>query len=184
VEEDETVASVEQSEKEPLTVAEIVKTSGYETLCRKDSGIGGANVLNQQTMPTTPTDDYSLPDCDLVFQNANWMPGDMTRSSAPNSLKVTLVSKENLPSSGWMAQIDASDEIKQKREEVNKTRLSSAFKTTFLRIPSQYERYGLSNSFLSKSKAQHFFFKFPRCVKAFHDERRYSICNVHMHNQT
>lgn len=157
MEEDETVASVEQSEKEPLTAAEIVKTSGYETLCRKDSGIGGANVLNEQTMPATPTDDYSSPDCDLVFQNANWMPADMTRSSAPNSPKVTLVSKKNLPSSGWMAQIDASDEIKQKREEANKTRLSSAFKTTFLRIPSQYERYGLSNSFLSKSKAQHFF---------------------------
>ena len=142
---DQPVDNVEMSEKEPLT-DESERNGGYETLRRKDSGIGGANVLNQQTMPTTPTDDYSSP-CDLGFRNANWMPGDMTQSPAMGSPKVTVGSKENLPSPDWMAQVDASDEIKQKRDEAHKTRLSSAFKTTFLHIPTQYERYGLSVSF-------------------------------------
>jgi hypothetical protein len=135
---DETVANVDSSEKEPLTAE---SESGYETLCRKDSGIGGANVLDQQTMPTTPTDDdYCSPDCDLGFPKVNWMQ-ERKHSSVANSANITVVA-ENLPSSDWIDQIDASDEIKQKREEANKTRLTSAFKTTFLQIPSQYERYG------------------------------------------
>lgn len=142
--EDETATNVVASEKEPLT-PESERTIVYENLCRKDSGIGGANGPDQQTMPTTPIEDYCSPDCDLGFPKVNWLQEERRMSSVANSANInTAVKADNLPSSDWMDQIDASDEIKLKRDEANKTRLTSAFKTTFLQIPTHYERCGPS----------------------------------------
>lgn len=110
------------------------------SLSRKDSGFEAAVSAEQ---PTTPSDDYSSPEItELSFPNANWIQADSQQSTPSTSVKIAAALKENLPPSDWMDQIDASDELKQRREATQKTRIpNSAFKTTFLQLPNQYERY-------------------------------------------
>lgn len=109
-----------------------------QILVRKDSGIGVTPVLDQAM---TPTSDYCPPDGDLGFPDPNWMHGvDSSQSSPHASVKVSIALAEHIPTSDWLAQVDASDELKDKRDEGHKKRLNSAgFKTTFLAIPSHYE---------------------------------------------
>ena len=126
------MAVCDPSEAERLTASCEKPADGFETWCRKDSGMGVAAGTDQQM---TSPNDFCSPEGDLGTSSTNnWMLLNSQQSTPPTSEKIT---DENLPPPDWMDQIDASDELKEKREEANKTRF---LKTTFLHIPERIER--------------------------------------------
>lgn len=120
-----------------------------DTSSRKNSA---ERTITDSALASTVSanDERSSPDCELAYSgNRTWNDSAASTPTMPVKAAVGLVANnDDCPSTGWMDQIDASDELKARRAEAEKKRLlfprnnsPPTYKNaTFLQIPTQFER--------------------------------------------